>query len=190
MAAMAGAVAGCAIQPNAAPRDIPLDQRPDLDLAGANAVPATGSGRVFLVTTETDAPRLHSVQREAAAGGAVITALVEGPNPGELDAGLDSALPSALTVLSTRQSAGTFTVDLSDEILELNSAELGLAIAQIVFTASEIDGVRAVGIQVDGSSREWPNGQGELRSEPLTVYDFPGLAESSQPHYPPVPSPA
>ena len=43
-------------------------------------------------------------------------------------------------------------------------------------------------LRVDGEIQAWPAGRGELRNEPLTVYDFPGFAESAQPAYPPVPS--
>jgi hypothetical protein len=45
-----------------------------------------------------------------------------------------------------------------------------------------------VRIRVDGQTRDWPDGNGELQTRPLTVYDYPGLAESAQPPYPPVPS--
>ena len=62
------------------------------------------------------------------------------------------------------------------------------AVAQIVFTGSELDGVRTVRIRVDGQTRDWPDGRGELQRRPLTVYDYPGLAESAQPPYPPIPS--
>jgi hypothetical protein len=189
VAALAGSLAACAIQPNAAPRDIDPGQRPPLGPAVDEAGQATGSGRVFLVDNVIGgAPRLRSVPREAAAGEPIIEALMEGPNSGELDDGLTTALPAGITVNSARRSASTMTVDVTGELLELNTSELLLAVAQIVFTAAEIDGVRSVQIRVDGTAREVPNGRGELRSEPLSVYDFPGVAESVQPAYPPIPS--
>ena len=43
-------------------------------------------------------------------------------------------------------------------------------------------------LRVDGETRGWPDGSGELQESALTVYDYPGLAESSQPPYPAVPS--
>jgi hypothetical protein len=52
-----------------------------------------------------------------------------------------------------------------------------------------LPGVSSVAITVDGSPQQWPAGSGELQSEPLTRYDFPGLVQSSQPAFPPVPSP-
>jgi hypothetical protein len=44
-------------------------------------------------------------------------------------------------------------------------------------------------ITIDGVRQQWPAGSGELHSEPLTRYDFPGLVLSSQPAFPSVPSP-
>jgi hypothetical protein len=41
---------------------------------------------------------------------------------------------------------------------------------------------------VDGAEARWPASNGELQSDPLTVYDFPGLEPSTQPAYPAVPS--
>jgi spore germination protein GerM len=81
------------------------------------------------------------------------------------------------------------TVDVSPEITELSGDLLALAVAQIVFTASEIEGVRAVRLRVDGQDQQWPKGDGETREGTLTVYDYPGLVESAQPPYPAVPSP-
>jgi spore germination protein GerM len=62
-------------------------------------------------------------------------------------------------------------------------------VAQIVLTASEITGVSAVSIAIDGVPQQWPAASGVLQSEPLTRYDFPGLVLSSQPAFPSVPSP-
>ena len=63
------------------------------------------------------------------------------------------------------------------------------AVAQIVFTASEVDGVESVNILINGADQQWPSGNGELQSAPLTVYDYPGLVQSSQPAYPAIPTP-
>ena len=62
------------------------------------------------------------------------------------------------------------------------------AVAQIVYTVSEIDGVHDVAITVEGAPQRWPTADGSLQSAPLSVYDFPGLVTSAQPEYPAVPS--
>jgi spore germination protein GerM len=184
-------IAGCAIQPDSAPRDIPVDERGQLDPVAPGAAEATGQSRIYLVADEgsgTDR-ELRTVLRDVdpPTPEAVLSALLAGPNQGELDAGLTTALPAS-TLHSTGLVAGTLNVDISGELLELPGSALRFAVAQIVFTGSELDGVRTVRIRVDGEARDWPDGQGELQSRPLTVYDYPGIAESAQPPYPPVPS--
>jgi spore germination protein GerM len=185
-------VTGCAIQPDNSPRDIPADERGQLDPAAPGDAEATGQSRIYLVADEgTGGDRqLRTVLRdvEPPTPEAVLAALIDGPNQGELDGGMTSALPAESTLHSARQVAGTLNVDISGELLELPGSALRFAVAQIVFTGSELDGVRTVRIRVDGQIRAWPDGQGELQTAPLTVYDYPGIAESAQPAYPPVPS--
>lgn len=179
---------GCSIQPNSAPRNVPEAQRPQLD-PEPDAGQAVGSSRVFLQVGGTGETQLRSVPREADPGGPIIQALLDGPNEGELDDGLQTAIPASLELHGVRATGATFIIDLGEELLSLSSAQLRVAIAQLVFTASEIEGVSDVRILVDGVARPWPNGRGELRTTPLDVYDFPGFAETTQPRYPIVPSP-
>lgn len=182
------ALAGCSIQPNDTPRDVPAAQRPQLAPA-PEAGQAIGAGRVFMVT-DLGEQTLRAVPRDAESGQQIIEALIDGPNEGELNAGIQTAIPPELELnVPVRTVASTFTIDVSDELLNLSTAQLRVAIAQIVLTAGEIDGVRDVRILVDGVTRAWPDGRGTLTSAPLNVYDFPGFAETSQPHFPVVPSP-
>ena len=194
MAAVFGATA-CSIQQESSPRDIPIDDRGRLDNADPGAGEATGANRVFLITDdEAGGERLlRSVLRDvdATPPSAVLEELIKGPNVAEQEAGMRSDLPADLTLLSPATLvAGTLNVNMSATILELPGTALRYAVAQIVFTASELDGVRSVRLRVDGDLRAWPNGSGELQTTPLTVYDFPGLAESAQPAYPAVPTAA
>ena len=63
--------------------------------------------------------------------------------------------------------------------------------AQIVFTATGIDGVQRVKILVEGQPQGWLRGDGTAQpvGEPLTQYAYPELNPTSQPEYPPAPSP-
>jgi Sporulation and spore germination len=183
---------GCAIQPDNAPRDIPAAERGQLDPVppGGEAI---GQSRIYLVTGDgTGGDReLRTVLRDVEPPTdpeAVLRTLIAGANRSELDSGMTSPLPSSSTLHSARLVASTLNVDLSGEILELPGSSLRDAVAQIVFTGSLLDGVRTVRIRVDGQTRDWPDGRGELQRRPLTVYDYPGLAESAQPPYPPIPS--
>ena len=188
--AMLLAVSACSIQPDAAPRDIPEGERGLLDPVTPEGGEAAGSTRVFLVADGDEGQRrLRSVLRRVdATPTAALEELFKGANDQEDEAGLGSELPAELTLLDADPIAGTLQVDVSQEILDLPAPALLLAVAEIVFTASELDGVREVRLKVNGQNREWPDGSGELQSRALTVYDYPGLAESSQLAYPPIPS--
>ncbi len=74
-------------------------------------------------------------------------------------------------------------------IFEATGATLVDALAQIVFTLSELTNVRGVRLQVEGADQEWPTGDGSLSDAPLTVFDFPERNPTSQPDYPAAPSP-
>ncbi len=119
----------------------------------------------------------------------LLKSLLAGPNPEELASRLVTNIPQETQLLSTRSSGDVLFVDVTPEITELSGELLVLAVAQIVFTATEIDGVRAVRLRVDGQDQSWPKGDGETNDGALTVYDYPGLVQSAQPPYPAVPSP-
>ncbi len=181
---------GCAIQPDAAPREIPVNERGQLDpppVAGESE----GTNRVFMLTeSDTQGGRmLRSVARDVQSTPmAVLEALILGPNPGETDTGIRTAVPSDLVLIEARPVARTLQVNVSSEILDLPGTALRDAVAQIVYTATELDGIDAVRLSVDGQRREWPDGNGQVQTDALTRYDFPGIAESGQPAYPAVPS--
>ena len=184
-------VCGCSIQPDSAPRDIPADlQEQDTPSATGAGGAARGSDRIYLLAPEGAEQPLRTVQRDTDSDAqALLTELISGPNPGELEAGYRTAIPSTLGLRSVRVEDGVVQVDLSDALLDLSGGELTLAVAQIVFTSSEIPGAESVLIRVDGSTQEWPDGSGAQHRGPLTTYDFIGYAESAQPAYPVSPAP-
>ena len=189
---LAAVTAACSIQPDTSPRDIPNADRALSDpLVPAGGGESAGSTRVYLVKESDDGtPQLRAVLRsvEPTASG-VMEELLKGPNTQEEDDDITTAMPSGLVLRSARSGAGVLTVDVSSELLDEPAPKLQLAIAQIVFTASELEGVREVRVTVLGTIRPWPDGEGELRTSALTVYDYPGLVESAQPPFPPIPSP-
>ncbi len=188
LAAAVLVVAGCAIQADSGPRDIPEDHPARVAVAPAvEGGEATGEGRIFLIAPEGTAQSLRTVLRAPKGEHQLIETLVLGPNQEELADGLTSELPASLEVNSVRFDGGSVNVDVSDDILDLSDDSLRLAVAQVVFTASELPGADGVVIRVDGETRSWPDGEGDLQSDPLTVYDFVGFAESSQPAYPVTP---
>lgn len=184
---------GCGIASDDGPRDIPVADQVELGIGGdSNAGAAIGTARVYFLSPEVvgQAALLESVARDVAeTPTALLQALLAGPNQTEQSNQFRTALPAGTELLDARRQGFVLRVDLTDAVLELSGEELITAIAQIVFTASEIAGVRGVTILVAGADQQWPVGSGELTSTPLTVYDYPGLVPSSQPDYPAIPSP-
>ncbi len=185
--AVAAILAGCGVPTDDAPRDITGAARRDL-LVDANVAGATsGSSRIYLVLPgQAGAPgQLRAVTRDVDETPTdLLTALLGGPNAGEQAAQLSTALPAGTKLRGVRLGGGVADVDLSGALDQLTGETLIDAVAQVVLTMTEIPTVRSVRLLVEGQATEWPDGSGELRSDPLTRFDFPGLVESSQPDYP------
>ena len=185
-------ISGCGIASDDGPRDIPAADQVELGLGrDSNAGAAIGTARVYFLSPEVvgQAALLESVARDVAeTPTTLLQALLAGPNQTEQSNQFRTALPAGTELLDARRQGFVLRVDLSDAVLQLSGEVLITAIAQIVFTASEIEGVRGVTIVVAGADQQWPVGSGELTSTPLTVYDYPGLVSSSQPDYPAFPS--
>ncbi len=178
---------GCGIRPDAAPRDIPIEDRslPASPISAAGV--SGGDARIYLLTP-TEPRQVRSVTRSSGTRDDLLAALVAGPTEDELSLALSSALPAELEVLSTRSVGSVLYVDLSPAIAELSGSGLTLAVAQIVFTATDIVGVDAVQLTVNGQRFPWPRSDGATTTGLLRSYDFPGFAVSAQPDYPVLPA--
>ena len=191
--AVALPLVGCGISNDDTPRNVPIAEQEQLGIANdRNAGDATGTARVYLLSPEApgQALALQAVARDVdETPTALLEALFAGPNASEVDTQLRTALPAGTELLSARIQSGILRIDVSQGLLQLSGQVLVAAVAQIVFTAAEIDGVRSVAISVEGDPQRWPAGNGELQSTPLTVYDYPGLVPSAQPDYSAIPSP-
>ncbi len=185
------AVAGCGIRTDAAPRDIAGDRQEQLSEVGRgdSDTPAGGS-RVYLVDAGSPVGLLRAVARDVPQEPEhLMSALLAGPSDTERTGRLRTAIPAATELLGVRYDGPALvTVDLSNGILDATGDTLVDAVAQIVYTLSEIDTITSVQLRVEGQSRQWPIGDGTLTGAPLTVYQYPGLAASAQPDYPALPS--
>ena len=183
---------GCAIQPDNAPRDIPADRaRPARPGAAGSARPPGRAGSTSSPTRARGRPgAAHRPARRRAARRpeAVLRTLIAGPNQGELDGGMTSPLPPSSTLHSARLVAGTLNVDLSGEILELPGSSLRSRWPRSCSPAASSTGCGPCASASTGRSATGPTAAASCRRRPLTVYDYPGLAESAQPPYPPIPS--
>jgi spore germination protein GerM len=185
------ALAGCGIPMDGDPRTIPADQRPRNE--GTTNAPAQVGGasspKIFFLTGQTPqgGERLQGVSRNVGESpSAVLAALLQGLTPEEQDRRLQTYIPLGTTLLDVdQQPDGTLVVDLSDTFFDAKGESQIRAVAQVVYTATDLPEVERVRLLVDGQDREWPSGEGVTVSRPLTPFDYPNLNPSSQPDYPP-----
>lgn len=192
VAALTVVAAGCAIEKDSAPRDVPEERREELRAEPPQEATgdATGDERIYLVVNQTG--RLRTSQRQTdGTAQAVLESLFEGPTDEDQQNGLRSVLDPFDFHTATVQE-NVVTVDVSVDQSLFSGPELRLAVGQIVYTASDLlEGVTAeVVIKLDGEFADWPDGDLVERADPLTIFDFYPLAESAQPDFPSRPSPA
>ena len=189
MAIFISLTVGCSFGPENTSRVIPESQQQKLDESTSSDEVGSGFGRVYLQRTETTGGSiLTGVQRNISTDPFdVMQVLLNGPVEAEQDEGLRSAIPTSTEVLSARYVAtDLIKVDLTSEIFRATGDDLVSSVAQIVLTLCDIPGIQRVIIVVNGQVNEWPKGDGSLTSQPLTAFDFPGRAISSQPAFPAV----
>lgn len=190
VACTALSLTACGISADESPRDIPPAQQQDLGLGDSSAGETTGRARIYLLAPGDGNTLVAAARDVAEAPDPLLRELLAGANAAELGQQYRTAIPSGTTLLSTRLQGTTLRVDLSAELLQLTGSDLVEALAQIVFTASEVPGVSRVVVLVEGAAQQWPSADGELQTQALTVYDYPGMVASAQPEYPAFPSPA
>lgn len=181
-------LSACALSPDAAPRDLPADERSLARTQTGEGNEAEGSDRIYLVAPGEDR-LLRSVPREADTRADLIATLLDGPNATEAEQQFRTFIPTTLGLNSPPRLQGTLLfLDVSDELLELTGASLSQALAQIVYTASELDGVSRIQITVNGQPQSWARPNSDPTTEPLSIYDYPGFVRSAQPALPAVPA--
>lgn len=183
VAMLAPALVACGIPPDSAPRDVPVEDRSLTPVGDPALESADGASRMYLLAPGE--PRLlRSVRREAATLQSLVETLIAGPTEGESALQLTSAVPGDLRVRSTRQVGAVLYLDLSGELAELSGEGLTLAVAQVVVTADDVDGIDTVQITVDGERFPLPRADGTTTTGLLRVYDYWRLIASAQPPYP------
>lgn len=184
-------VTSCSFGAESTSRPIPDRQRGTLSVAFGSPLSLNGEARVYLPRLDVDSgPFLGSVPRtieetdEEAFLVTLVNDLIAGPSADEQASGFDSAVPPGTQVLSVTPAVSRVTIDLSGSFDRLDDKALVVALAQIVYTLSEGFFIREVIIKVDGQSKTWPRQDGSRTSDPLTIFDYPTAAISSQPAYP------
>ncbi|MGK2950688.1 MAG: GerMN domain-containing protein [Acidimicrobiales bacterium] len=192
LAAIALLVAGgCGLTENDSPQAIaPENLPPNLlepDPGTSTTIPEAGETvavTVYLLVREGDTTRLSPVEREVvdpAAPGELLTSLLSTPSEAELETGVSTSIPTDTVLLSTEldEDSGELVIDISDELLAIQGTELANAFAQLVYTATEVEGVRQVRFLVEGEEVQAPDAEGAPVSGAVRRADYAALAPQS-----------
>ena len=185
--------AACSIRVDAGPRDISDDEKPSISAVGTSiAIESGAQSTIYLLAPQVSSgpSQLKPVGRaESPTPQNVLTTLFAGPNDDDQRQRLRTNIPPG-TVLKRTVELGSqvLLVDVSDTLLQTSGDALVDAVAQIVFTACDLQGIDSVQLEVDGLPHEWTRGNGTSTTAPLTKFDFPERDPSSQPDFPAVPS--
>jgi spore germination protein GerM len=110
----------------------------------------------------------------AASPTAIMRALVRGPSDAEAASGLRSLIPSGVSVLGVSVRGGVATLQLQGEFVDdADATARGLALAQLVYTATAIPGIDKVRLQLGGKVVALPRGDGELTRGAVGRDDYP-----------------
>lgn len=190
VAVLALGVTACGVSTNEEPQLIERENVPadlleadvqtDDDLAQLDE--DTGQAiRVWLVVEDEDgAAQLQPVDRfvpppaRAAIRIGVLFDLEHNPSSDERDDGITTAIPasSRLTALPT-QEGSVLEVSLSDEFYSRGGSSFIRAVAQLVFTVTEMPDIDAVRfMRVDGSQIAVLDGDGVSRDDPVGRADY------------------
>ena len=138
----------------------------------ATEIPKSGS-RIFFVRIDGDGPVIRAeAYRELPESDLrhAIGALLAGPMSSEARAGICSLIPDGTRLLGAGISNGVATLNFSEEFESNQRAGVEGYLAQlmqIVYTATEFDGVKSVQILIDGKKEDYL-GEGVWIGSPLS----------------------
>ena len=166
-----------------APANLPaglLDPNPGTSTT-LQGSPSTTPVPVYFIVRDGDVDRLAEVTREVTEPtlpASRIGALFSQPTADEADAGITSSIPADLVLLQDPvldEETGVLTIDLSSELFDIQSAELTRAVAQIVYTVTQLADVLKVRFLVEGEATPVPDDDGVEKKDPVGKPDYRSL---------------
>jgi len=178
--AVAAAVAFAAV--SIAACGIPLDAQPEtIDVEAVdspeNGGPVLGdlsSVSMYLIRDEVLVPVTRDLPSPPSPEGA-LGSLLDGVTEPEQRANLRTAIPPGTSVIDITADGRVLLVDLSREFASVGGEEEILAVAQIVLTATSIQGVDLVALHLEGLPTNAPVASGALSDDPVGASDYESL---------------
>jgi lipoprotein-anchoring transpeptidase ErfK/SrfK len=148
-----------------APRSVPAPQ------------PLFQTIRVYFVKGEQFAPveRFVAPNEPAAVAARAVELLLAGPSEAERQSGVETTIPTEVTLESLRIEDATATVELAGASRPATAADVSLRparAAQIVYTLTDVPGVNRVQIRIEGAERASFVGSDLVVRGPLDLDDL------------------
>lgn len=184
---LATVATGCGVSANDEPHEIASADLP-ADLAASTTTPTisgqsptTAPVTIYFLVLQDGVTRLRGVTREvedASRPRDRLAALLTPPSAEEQAAGLLTSIPADTILLDSElvEADDELVVDLSRSLFDVQGEELRNAFAQLVWTATELDGVRRVRFLVDGETFRAPDAAGIEQPGAVTRLDYSILA--------------
>jgi hypothetical protein len=136
--------------------------------------------RAYLVRGEKLGPVARTVDATSdpvAVVAEALIALFAGPEKADSDLGLGTTVPAGTRLLSVSLRDSVATIDVSREF-ESGGGSLSmlLRVAQVIYTATQFDGVDRVAFKIDGKAVRAIGGEGVIVDPPVGRKDFEGQA--------------
>lgn len=179
--ALVALLAACGLPKDGSPRAISPDKVPYGLLGPSSTAPGNEPGGETFTLYFLLGDRLQSASRRLVSPRIddVLTALIAGPAKGDPST-LKSAIPTETHVVRTELNDRVLTIVLSKEILGPQGPVQESAFAQLVYTATDLDGVSEVQFRVVGAdgneTAATPQTDSGAKDGPLTRADYTSLA--------------
>ena len=170
-------LAGCGVRTQDAPEQLPPDVLPS-ELQASAAPPTGQPAEPFPGGSTTTVPvylvegdRLIQVDRPAGRRSLedALTALLAA---GEAGGSQRSAVPAGTVVERLERRGDLLSIELSRQFGQVRGLDQVLAVAQVVWTATEFPPVQQIDLLVGGRRLELPVEQGEVSSGPARRDDY------------------
>jgi hypothetical protein len=188
---LAFATSACGVRSDSAPRALSSGAVPygllDKSPAAGPTPPSTAQApqqRVNAAVFFLSGVRLEPTTRSVLAPATplrVITALLDGPTEEESLNGLRSAVNPLTEASVVRSAPDVVLIELSSPFAAVPRQEQLLALAQIVYTVTAIEGVKGVRFTLAGAPVEVPLPDGTLTSAPVSRIAFANVAPPERP---------
>ena len=140
------------------------------------SVPTSVALEVWFLQGEQLVRQTRSLEATRLVATAAMKALLAGPSPAELEAGLRTSVPTGTKLLGISIKKGVATVDLTSQYQSGGgSLSMKARLAQVVYTLTQFPTVRAVLFHLDGEPVNVFSGEGIVLDNPVGRADYEDL---------------